>query len=120
MTTYTSSIHAVEKEYLPEETLKVQVDNVSLTKQCYMLMKKFRLDIKMTLKIEHSIMGLNGDSLQPLYPQITMKILKKERDVQSVGWQINDPIPQSLQLEVVTQILKKYLDFKALVAAYSS
>jgi len=43
------------------------------------------------VEIDHPMMDLDGDSLQSLYPQMTMKILKEARDVQSGGRERDGP-----------------------------
>jgi hypothetical protein len=92
------------EDFLPQEIAKIRFDYITLTKNCYMLMKKFREGIKRELGIEHSLYSMKEDSIQPYYPMMVMNILKDGKE-------------DAGQMRVVTGVLKKYLELRSLVTA---
>ncbi|KAI9053040.1 hypothetical protein LZ554_003310 [Drepanopeziza brunnea f. sp. 'monogermtubi'] len=87
------------EEYLPEEMRKIRFDYITLTKNCHMLMEKFRHNIERELGLEHPTVDLDGYSIQPLGPDMVMSILQEAKET-----------PQSRQYEVIAKTLKRYLD----------
>ncbi|KAF7869865.1 hypothetical protein EAF04_004649 [Stromatinia cepivora] len=85
------------QEFLPAELAKVQFDYISLTLACHGLMKKFRVQIKQQLGIDHPLIPYE-DSIEPSYPFTVMDILHEGRNG-----------GESPQLKVVARVLKNYL-----------
>lgn len=85
------------QDFLPAEIAKVQFDYISLTLACHRLMKRFRVQIKQQLGIDHPLYPFE-DSIEPSYPFTVMDILYEGRGGK-----------ENLQLKVVAEVLKNYL-----------
>ncbi|ESZ92597.1 hypothetical protein SBOR_7014 [Sclerotinia borealis F-4128] len=88
---------SIMQEFIPAEIAKVQFDYISLTIACHRLMKKFRVQIKGRLGIDHPLLQ-HEDSTEPSYPFIVMNILYEGRNG-----------GENHQLKVVAEVLKDYL-----------
>lgn len=98
------------------ETQKIQSDYITLAKNYYMLTNQFRKDIDKELDIEYLTQDLDGDSIEPLDPEIVMKILQEGKEVKCGERPKKESASQSPRCEIVAKTLKKYLDVRALVA----
>ncbi|KAH6676317.1 hypothetical protein B0J14DRAFT_476727 [Halenospora varia] len=106
------------KDFVPAQMSRLQFDYITLTKTCYMLMKKFHSEIKRVQNVEYPLYTTKGgDSIQPLYPYMVLGILRtaKERDAATRGTPSEGP--EDSQMGTVAAILKKYLEVRAGVAA---
>ncbi|KAH8678638.1 hypothetical protein BGZ60DRAFT_350504, partial [Tricladium varicosporioides] len=64
------------KNFIPSQLCRLQFDYITLTKTCYMLMKKFHSEIKRIQNVEYPVYTMRGgDSIQPLYPYMVLGIL---------------------------------------------
>jgi hypothetical protein len=80
-----------------------------------MLLKQIRLEIQKELHVEHPMLE-HGDSCQPMYQIMVMKILKEAKEVNSAARGRQDSRAKGPQLEVVGRVLKKYLDLQERLA----
>ncbi|KAF4629354.1 hypothetical protein G7Y89_g8792 [Cudoniella acicularis] len=103
-------------DFVPSQIPKIQFDYITLTKTSYMFIRRFRSEIRRNLDIDYPIIS-HDDSIQPLYPDMVLKILQEGKEFQNTTRQRDQPEPQSPQMEVVARVFKAYFDIKARVAA---
>jgi hypothetical protein len=53
---------------------------------------------------------MKDDSMQPLYLEMVMKILREAKDTQNGTRQKDEPLSQSPQMKVVSEVSQKFLE----------